>query len=139
MMRVEVLTAFEPGMEQLLYPFAAEEFLRAGPRRDEMLRQSEAARVIYLNDKLLCYAGIVRPLMTEPPILWLLLAKGFTRWSSRSVRQLTAMLAAIHPGTRTVIECTHEAGHRFARFCGFRPMGRYVEIADRRFEYYEVI
>lgn len=138
-MRVEVLTEFAPGTEQLLYPYAAEEFLRAGALQQQILAQSEAARVIYLDDKLLCYAGIVRPLMTEPPLLWLLLAKGFTRWSSRTVRQLSSMLATIHPGTRTVIDCSHTAGHRFAKFCGFKPLDQFVEIADRRFQYYEVI
>lgn len=138
MIRAEPLNEFAPGTEQLLFPYAAEEFLRAGELQTKILKESEIARVIYSGDKLLCYAGIVRPSFLSTPILWLLLAKNVTNWSARIFRQLTTLLRETFGKVHTVVETTHAAGHKFAAFCGFIPMGLFVEILGRRFEYYEV-
>lgn len=138
MIRVEELNEFEPGTEQLLFPYAAEEFLRARPLLSKILEESEAARVIYSDDKLLCYAGIVRPSLLSTPILWLLLGKNITRWSARTLKALTQMLTNLFGKVHTVVEDAYGAGRKFAEFCGFRPLGIFVEILGRRFEYYEV-
>lgn len=138
MIRIEELHEFQPGIEQLLFPYAAEEFLRAGELQQKILRESEIARVIYYGDELLAYAGLVRQSLLNPPILWLLLGKNITRWSARLFRQIMRKFCEQYGTIYTVIECSHKAGHRFARFCGFRPLGAYVEILGRRFECYEV-
>jgi hypothetical protein len=138
MLRIEDLNEFTPGIEQLLFPYSAEEFLREGALASRVLEESEAAKVIYAGDTLLCYAGIVRPSFLDTPILWLMLGKNVTRWSARTFRQLTAYLQSLFPRVHTIIETRYEAGKKFAAFCGFRPMGIFVEIDGNRFEYYEV-
>ncbi len=139
MIRSEPLTEFVPGTEQLLFPYAAEEFLRAGALRERLLKESEQARVIYQDDTLLCYAGIVRASFVDKPFLWLLLGRNFSRACARTFKKLSQMLRDLYPRVYTVVECSYSAGHRFARFCGFRPMGIYADILGRKFEYYEVI
>lgn len=138
MIRSEVLTEFVPGTEQLLFPFAAEEFLRAGPLQQKILDQSEMARVVYEGDQLLCYAGVIRYDFIAPPLLWVLLGKDVNRWSARTFRKLTHLLLSIFPCVYTVVEDTHRAGRKFAEFCGFAPLGQFIEISGKRFEYYEV-
>lgn len=138
MIRIEELHEFQPGVEQLLFPYAAEEFLRAGELQTKILKESEIARVIYHNDELLAYVGLVRENLLNPPILWLLLGKNITRWSARLFRSFTREMCRVYGTVYTVIECSHKAGHRFATFCGFKALGAYVEICGRRFECYEV-
>ncbi|TXH15900.1 MAG: hypothetical protein E6R03_06405 [Hyphomicrobiaceae bacterium] len=138
MIRIEELSEFQPGTEQLLFPYAAEEFLLAGELQKKILAASEMARVIYHGDELLCYAGIVRSSFLDAPILWVLLGRNVHRWSARTFKKLTEMLRTLFPRTQTVVEVTYNAGVKFAVFCGFRPLGLFVEIDGRRFEYYEV-
>lgn len=138
MMRIEHLETFEPGVEQLLFPHSAEEYLKAGETQNQLLRQSEIARAIYSKDQLLCYVGVMRASLIGTPFLWVLLGKNLTGWSARTFCKLLRQVRGMFPGLQTVVEVSYLPGHRFAKACGFSPLDQFVEVDNRLFQYYEV-
>ena len=138
MIRVENLEAFSPGVEQLLFPHSAEEFLKATVDQNRLLQKSEEAKAIYENDQLLCYAGVFRNSFVGTPFLWVLLGRKVNGMSARTFRKLLREVWDIFPGMQTVVEVSHRAGHRFAQVCGFTPLEAFIEIEDRKFQFYKV-
>lgn len=138
MIKAEPLTAFAPDAEMLLFPYSAEEFMRARPYLEEVLKHSEAAWAIYAKDELLCYAGVVRPTFLSTPVLWLMLGKCLSRRTARAYRYLTTLVRQRYPGAQVVIEDRWRIGERFAEFCGFSPLSQTVMVEGKLYRYYEV-
>ncbi len=138
MIKIEELNELTPGMEQLLFPYSADEFLRAGNKVDLLRQRSEEAVAIYAKDELLCYAGIYRPTFVSRPLLWLLLGRTINRWSSRLFKKLTADFISKYPDGWVSIEDGFAPGARMAGLCGFCPTEDGYLVNDKFFRFYEV-
>lgn len=139
MIRVEPLAFLSPNIELLLHPYSAQEYALAEKMAEEIFTASEYKWAVFASDTLLCYAGLLRPVFSSPPFLWVLLGKNLTALRSRAVREATKLLRESFPATLIAVETSFRRGHRFAQFCGLAPTGKTFSVAGREFEYYEVI
>lgn len=138
MIQIKPLDFFRPGTEMLLHPYSANDFLAAQAHIDTFLKESEEKWAVYAADELLCYAGIIRPVLANPPFIWMLLGKHLTALRSRSFRQATQMLRDRYPTARLGVETNFTKGARFAKFCGLRATGQLFSVGVQTFEFYEV-
>lgn len=135
MILIKKLEAFEPGTELLLFPYSVQEFHKFDA--DELLRHSREAYAFFLDDRLLCYAGVVQLTLLSPPHLWVLLGR-VTSIDMRWFKNLMRLLRKRFPSARTIIEEGYSKGERLARFCGFVPLPEFISIGETRFQYYGV-
>lgn len=138
MIRVEPLAFLSPDTELLLHPYSAQEYVLAEKMMEEIFEASDHKWAVFASDNLLCYAGLLRPVFSSPPFLWVLLGKNLTALRSRAVREATKLLRKNFPTALIAVETSFQRGHRFAQFCGLVPTGRVFSVAGREFEYYEV-
>lgn len=138
MIQIKPLEFFVPGVEMLLHSYSAMDFLAAKPQNETILAESEAKWAVYAADELLCYAGVIRSVMTDKPFIWLLLGKNLTALRSRAFRAATKLLRENYPTALLAVETNFSQGKRFARFCGLRPTGQFFSVFEREFEFYEV-
>lgn len=121
---------------ECLGAYARHEWEAAGPFAQAAVDFSE--KVWLLEDEVpLAYVGILRESLLAIPFFWFFLCKDF-RWQYLlEMRPLMRPLKELYPRMETAVWKGFKEGHRFARFGGFRPTERTIDIAGREHQVYE--
>lgn len=135
MIRSEKLESFEAGTELLLFPYSAKEFERANDHK--LLQKSSVALAFFIEDRLLCFVGLVRATLLSDYFLWFLLGKQTKALDLRYYKKLQEELRVFSP-VKTVVETDFTRGERFATALGWKPSGSFMEFEGKNYQFFEV-